>query len=347
MNRLDEQYKNLLLDILKNGHKKGDRTGTGTISVFGRTIRHNMADGFPLLTTKKMAWKQIVTELMWFLRGEYNIQSLVQDDNYIWVGDAYKYYKKVFDLDTYGVLEPLSREQFIDKIKNDDVFAQQWGDMGPIYGKQWRKWTNYTVDMPGFDAHFDETSVDQIKTLIHTLKTNPDSRRMMVSAWNVADLENMKLPPCHYGFQVYTRELTFIERLKIKEELFTVDTTDLDTEDKLDRYKIPKRAISLKWNQRSVDTPLGLPFNIASYGLLLLIIANEVNMIPEELIGDLGDTHIYINQIDGVDEQVIRKPFELPKVFIRKGVTVDNITKEDIELVDYKSHSTIKFPLSN
>lgn len=363
MNNLDKQYTDLLIDILENGHQKGDRTGTGTISVFGRTIRHKMSEGFPLLTTKKMAWNQIVTELMWFLRGETNIQSLVKEGNNIWVGDAYKYYKSTVKFSSnphdrhiisqkesvipgvneFEIGNEFTKEEFIDKIKNDDNFALRWGEMGPIYGKQWRDWGSHNeLLIHGLNIK----GVDQIQDIINELKFNPDSRRLMVSAWNVAEIEHMKLPPCHYGFQVYTRELTFEERLEYKQNKFTVDTDDLDTEEKLDKYNIPKRAISLKWNQRSVDTPLGLPFNIASYGLLLLLLANEVNMVPEELIGDLGDTHIYRNQVDGVMEQLSREPFELPQVLISK-CSVNSVVKEDIELVNYTSHPTIKFPLSN
>ena len=218
MNQIDKQYTELLQDILDNGVEKKDRTGTGTLSVFGRQIRHKMSEGFPLLTTKKMAWKTMVVELLWFLRGDTNIKFLLDYDCHIWDGDAYKRYVDVFDIEsresTYALeelhmLSDLTKEEFTNRIKTDDGFAKKWGELGPIYGKQWRKWElpNYSVEHVeyGFD---NDLYVDQIANLINDLKTNPDSRRLMVNAWNVGELDQMVLPPCHYGFQVYTRELT-------------------------------------------------------------------------------------------------------------------------------------------
>ena len=275
MNTLDKKYQQLLSDIIAFGVEKKDRTGTGTISEFGHQIRHKMSEGFPLLTTKKMAWKQIVSELLWFLTGQTNIAFLHKHNNHIWDGD----YEKSGRTD---------------------------GDLGPIYGKQWRKWDGKNG------------RIDQIDNLVRELKTNPDSRRLVVSAWNVGELDQMVLPPCHYGFQVWTRE-----------------------ED-------GKRYISLMWNQRSVDTFLGLPFNIASYGLLLHIIANEVDMIPDELIGNLGDTHLYLNHIEQAKEQIGREPFDLPQ--LKTDAKMDGIccnVPDDFVLEGYQSHPTIKAPLSN
>ena len=275
MNVLDKQYQNLLQTILDFGVEKKDRTGTGTKSIFGYTIRHNMKDGFPVLTTKKLAWKQVVSELLWFLTGQTNIAFLHKHNNHIWDGD----YEKSGRTD---------------------------GDLGPIYGKQWRKWDGKNG------------RIDQIDDLVRELKSNPDSRRLMVSAWNVGELDQMVLPPCHYGFQVWTRE------------------------------ENGKRYISLMWNQRSVDTFLGLPFNIASYALLLQIIANEVNMIPDELIGNLGDTHLYLNHIEQAKEQIGRTSFELPK--LKTEAKMDGIccnVPDDFILEDYQYHPTIKAPLSN
>ena len=291
MNTLDKQYTDLLQDILDNGVTKKDRTGTGTISVFGRQIRHKMSDGFPLLTTKKMHFKSIATELIWFLRGDTNIKFLLDNGCHIWTGDAYKHY-----ITTYKGNFELDPDEFIDAIKTNPEFAEKRGDLGPIYGKQWRNWDWYTLG--GVDK------VDQIANLIQDLKTNPDSRRLMVNAWNVGELDQMTLPPCHYGFQVYTRELSELERL----DLFKVDSIDrTESYSKwLDDNGYPTRAISLMWNQRSVDTFLGLPFNIASYGLLLEIIAKAVNMIPDELIGNLGDVHLYSNHIEQAKEQIGR-----------------------------------------
>jgi len=274
-NQLDKKYQQLLSDIIAFGVEKKDRTGTGTISEFGHQIRHKMSEGFPLLTTKKMAWKQIVSELLWFLTGQTNIAFLHKHNNHIWDGD----YEKSGRTD---------------------------GELGPIYGKQWRKWDGKNG------------RIDQIDDLVKELKTNPDSRRLMVSAWNVGELDEMVLPPCHYGFQVWTRE------------------------------ENGQRYISLMWNQRSVDTFLGLPFNIASYGLLLHIIANEVDMIPDELIGNLGDTHLYLNHIEQAKEQISRESFDLPK--LKTNAKIDGIccnTPDDFVLEGYQCHPTIKAPLSN
>jgi thymidylate synthase len=307
MNKLDKQYQDLLRTILDYGVEKKDRTGTGTKSIFGYTIRHNMKEGFPVLTTKKMSWKTMVTELLWFLRGDTNIKYLVDNDCHIWDGDAYKNYRKWNTNDEHS----LTKEEFINKIKTDSDFAGVYGELGPIYGKQWREWSNYrkvdSVDEVWSDYR-KEDPIDQIQNLINDLKINPDSRRLMVSAWNVGELDKMVLPPCHYGFQVYTRELSLEERIEFynstKDPLSrTMDYLDIH----MDSLRIPKRAISLMWNQRSVDTFLGLPFNIASYGLLLEIIAKSVNMVPDELIGNLGDTHLYLNHIEQAKEQIGRK----------------------------------------
>jgi thymidylate synthase len=202
---------------------------------------------------------------------------------------------------------PFTQEEFINKIKTDDDFAKQWGELGPIYGKQWRSWPTYSVGETTFKTGIYtawRNEADQIANLINDLKTNPDSRRLMVNAWNVGELDQMVLPPCHYGFQVYTRELSLEERVKYYETTlgrlhFVPPTIDL-----LNKENIPTRAISLMWNQRSVDTFLGLPFNIASYGLLLEIIAKEVNMVPDELIGNLGDTHLYLNHLEQAKEHI-------------------------------------------
>jgi len=342
MNNLDKQYTDLLQDILDNGVTKQDRTGTGTLSLFGKQIRHKMSDGFPLLTTKKMPFKLIATELMWFLRGDTNIKFLVDNNCHIWDGDAYKnylhkvirdkdivQYLKSYSKDTKGVptIELYSKDEFIERIKNDDEFAKKWGDLGSVYGKQWRSWVRKTTrDEKIVEPGVYETSIDQISNLINDLKTNPDSRRLMVNAWNVGELDKMTLPPCHYGFQVYTRELSLEERLciadkfnpLIREDCLTKTHHPDETEelklvyrheflDSLGPNVVPqRRAISLMWNQRSVDTFLGLPFNIASYGLLLEIIAKSVNMVPDELIGNLGDTHLYSNHIEQAKEQIGR-----------------------------------------
>jgi thymidylate synthase len=443
MNKLDKDYLALLQDILDNGTKKETRNG-GTISLFGRQIRHKMSNGFPLLTTKKMAWKSMVTELLWFLRGDTNIRYLVDNNCHIWNGDAYKNWCKQFEVDPnnfdseelakghndqcwgYPLLENtskeykrgqinaylegkaerpffyLTQEEFINKIKTDDKFAKKWGSLGPVYGKQWRKWSlfpeteiyDYGINSNGSKYPISRYKrIDQIANLINDLKTNPDSRRLMVNAWNVGELDQMTLLPCHYGFQVYTRELSLEERLciadkfnpLIREDCLTKTHHTDETEelklvyrheflDSLGPNVVPqRRAISLMWNQRSADTPLGLPFNIASYALLLEIIAKTVNMVPDELIGNLGDCHIYENQIQGVKEQLTREPFALPTLNINTefwpyedgscgegpldAIAVFNAFKdenfckclleEDIQLCNYQSHPSIKLPLSN
>jgi thymidylate synthase len=441
MNKLDKDYQLLLQDILDNGVTKTDRTGTGTISVFGRQIRHKMSDGFPLLTTKKMAFKTMVTELLWFLRGDTNTKYLVDHNCNIWDGDAYKNYlnKNMFLPDPKwlketedGEYDLLDNDEFVEKIKTDDEFAKKWGELGKIYGHQWRSWSGWKdAKHTGFlhrtnegwfvkwsDLHsfangtewsttpiqdsdqslyndedegrkvyyknitlgYDEKSfipiqvakviddkfdkyvggTDQIANLINDLKTNPDSRRLMVSAWNVGELDQMVLPPCHYGFQVYTRELSLDERLDLMRKRTRDGTVDYDNRHHgfLDFHNIPKRAISLMYNARSQDVPLGTPFNIASYALLLEMIGKMVNMVPDELITNMGDCHIYLNQIDGIKEQLMREPYELPKL---KHMKTDDFFKslsDDFSLIthldntdfiveNYQSHPSIKIPLSN
>ena len=427
-NKLDQQYLNLLHAINEHGVVKKDRTGTGTKSIFGYTIRHNMKDGFPLLTTKKMHWKSIVTELLWFLHGDTNIKFLVDNDCHIWDGDAYKNYTNyplatIHDhhtnilyqnrdkgwcmLNGRSMVSPhptrhLSQEEFINKIKTDDEFAKKWGELGKIYGFQWRSWGEWsTIDVP---KKVLKPGIDQIANLINDLKTNPDSRRLMVNAWNVGELDQMVLPPCHYGFQVWTRELTWEEQVQWVMKNTEVEWENLYIVEEVAKETTPKRALSLMWNQRSVDTFLGLPFNIASYGLLLEIIAKIVNMVPDQLIGNLGDTHLYLNHEEAVEEQLgkyyspeersdllknamgeeqynhavselmpfgggmseyyayyeiptrTREPFDLPRLIIPK---TDAFWKEfdvsqfghldptDFVIENYKSHPTIKAPLSN
>jgi len=352
MNKLDLDYQNLLKDILENGTIKQTRNGS-TISVFGRQIRHKMSEGFPLLTTKKMYWRGIVTELLWFLRGDTNIKFLVDNDCHIWDGDAYKNYViKVNMQPGVSIGGFLTQEEFINKIKTDRMFAFEWGELGPVYGAQWRKWSYEAGEI-------NKGGVDQIKNLINNLKTNPDSRRLMVNAWNVGELNQMVLPPCHYGFQVYTRELSLEERKQIFEDKgYVCDLWPFngDWHGEYDGFGISRRAISLMWNQRSVDVGLGLPFNVASYALLLEILAKITNMVPDQLIGSLGDTHLYNNHIELVKEQIDREPFELPTLKIEKtnefwnGFDVSMFTHLDVNdftVENYQSHPTIKLPLSN
>jgi thymidylate synthase len=265
-----------------------------------------MSLGFPLLTTKKMPFKTIVTELLWFLRGDTNIKYLVDNKCHIWDGDAYKRYERSWLM---TLNDPAPKEEFIEKIKTDNDFAKIWGELGPIYGLQWRHWGEYEID--------------QFANLISDLKKNPDSRRLMVTAWNPDDLSEMVLPPCHYGFQCYVRD---------------------------------GKYLSLMWNQRSVDTPLGLPFNIASYALLLEMLARETNMIADQLIGNLGDCHIYLDKQDGFREQLTRSPMALGQLVVNDEFwnpaaslfdPIEHIQPTDFYVENYESHPTIKFPLSN
>jgi thymidylate synthase len=301
---IQEQYRLLLGTLLHNSIEKEDRTGTGTLSVFGRQIRHQMKDGFPLITTKKMAVKTMMTELRWFLKGDTNIKYLVDNGCNIWNGDAYKKYCKTLEEHYNDGGDLATQEEFIRMIKEDREFADHWGELGPIYGKQWRGWFAYNKQV-------DPVFVDQIKELIKQIKLNPDSRRLMVSAWNVGDLGEMTLPPCHYGFQCY----------------------------------VSGGKLSLMWNQRSVDTFLGLPFNIASYATLLLLLCEETGYEAGELIANLGDVHLYKNHVEQATEQISREAYPLPQI---KLSNVNLLEGEwDYELIDYKYHPSIKAPLSN
>ena len=302
MSNIEKQYQGILRKLVLYGKEKGDRTGTGTLSYFGDQIRHNMADGFPLLTTKKMAIKTMMTELKWFLKGDTNIKYLVDNNCHIWNGDAYKAYRRI-------PTNQLDERTFIHRIKTQDWFAKEWGELGPIYGKQWRNWESQKFNVAKGEGYL--LQIDQIAKLIVDLKKNPDSRRLMVSAWNVGEIEEVVLPPCHYGFQCYVSE----------------------------------GKLSLMWNQRSCDTFLGIPFNIASYATLLLLLCKETGLEAGELIGNLGDVHLYKNHIQQAKEQIVREPFPLPTIELSN---VDILNGEwDYEIKGYEYHPTIKAPLSN
>ena len=337
---IDEQYKDLLETILRHGVEKEDRTGIGTKSIFGYTIRWDMSQGYPLLTTKKVAYKSMITELRWFLKGRTDLRWLLENNCHIWTGDAYSSYVRThqweLDDDYYKDVKDFEK-----RILEDDDFSNVWGNLGFIYGKQWR-------DFGGLKRMGEERpGVDQIADLIRNIKENPDSRRLMVNAWNASELIYMKLPPCHYGFQIYTSELTLEQRKEVfcnrlGKSLHFADK--LEHED-LDKDEVPRRKISLMWNQRSVDTFLGLPFNIASYALLLELIAIEVNMVPDQLIGNLGDCHLYLNHIEQANELLEREPYMLPEIDL---INVDILNGEfGYALLDYHSHPAIKAPLNN
>ena len=373
---IDIQYLAIAKSILENGVDKGDRTGTGTKSIFSAQVVHDMSEGFPLLTTKNVFWKGIVSELLWFLRGETNIKWLVENNNNIWVGDAYKKYKIwADDLSKTHKYLPYTKEQFIEKIKTDDEFANKWGELGPIYGKQWRKVgrvkKNAVAWEHGSPTHYEELyDIDQIQQAINTLRTNPDSRRIIVNAWNVGELDKMVLPPCHWAFELYTEELTESERsilarsksLCPKWHRFEfIDGEEkpnkLSKSEHYDKYNIPKRRLSLKWHQRSCDFFLGVPFNIASYALLLEILSKEVNMVPGTLVGDLTNVHIYNNHIEQMEEQISRDPHKhkYPNLVIGNNTTWGNGIDEmlgsviisDFQVEGYESYPPIKGELSN
>ena len=371
---IDVQYLAIAKSILENGVDKGDRTGTGTKSIFSAQVVHDMSEGFPLLTTKKVFWKGIVSELLWFLRGETNIKWLVENNNNIWVGDAWKHYLKE-NKDLGANEETASKEWFIKKIKKDDYFASEWGELGPIYGKQWRKVgkvkKNAVAWEHGSPTHYEELyDIDQIQQAINTLRTNPDSRRIIVSAWKVDSLKDMVLPPCHWAFELYTEELTESERSILARSKSLCPKWHhfefIDGEEKpnklsksehYDKYNIPKRRLSLKWHQRSCDFFLGVPFNIASYALLLEILSKEVNMVPGTLVGDLTNVHIYNNHIEQMEEQISRDPHKhkYPNLVIGNNTTWGNGIDEmlgsviisDFQVEGYESYPPIKGELSN
>jgi len=348
-NNVDAQYFELLKHLLEKGKYKKDRTGTGTISVFDYTMRFNMDEGFPLLTSKKMFTKGVIHELIWFLRGDTNIKYLVDNDVHIWDGDAYNNYERRWKTEGKFLSPPVNKftkEEFINEIKTNRMVAKELGELGPIYGKQWRSWDRVTYNSEHRNGFYNP--IDQIQNLINELKTNPDSRRLMVSAWNVGELDQMVLPPCHYGFQCYTEEMTYDERVErwCESHGKSIHYAQNITEERLDRLQYPKRKLSLKWTQRSVDSFLGLPFNIASYAFLLHLLSKEVNMIPGDLIFSGGDVHLYTNHIEQAEEQLKRNTFILPKLVL-KNKSINDVKFEDFEILDYQSDKVLKGELSN
>ena len=281
---------------------KGDRTGTGTRSVFGHQMRFNLAEGFPLLTTKKVFLKGVIHELLWFLAGDTNIKYLVDNGVHIWDNDAYRYYNELCI--RHGVL-PVTMEAFLEASQQQiasPIEGYTFGDLNHIYGYQWRSWPKP-----------DGSHIDQIRQVIDTIKHNPNSRRMIVSAWNVAEVEDMALPPCHVLFQFYVAE----------------------------------GKLSCQLYQRSADTFLGVPFNIASYALLTMMIARECGLEAGEFIHTLGDTHLYLNHFEQVEEQLSREPRQLPRMILNPDVkSVFDFCYEDFTLEGYDPHPAIKAPMS-
>lgn len=282
-----KQYIDLCNYILNNGVKKDDRTGTGTISVFGYQMRFNLGEGFPLLTTKKVHLKSIIHELLWFISGSTNIKYLVDNDVRIWNDWPYDLYKKSPDFQGETI------EEFAAKIKESDEFAKKYGNLGPVYGKQWR----------------DFNGVDQLSNLIEQIKTNPNSRRLIISAWNPAEVDKMALPPCHSFMQFYVAE----------------------------------GKLSCQLYQRSADVFLGVPFNIASYALFTMMIAQVCGLEPGDFVHTLGDAHIYLNHLDQVNKQIKRILRPLPKMVINPNVkSIFDFKYEDFTLLNYNPHSGIK-----
>ena len=337
-NKADKQYLKFLNYILENGEVKGDRTGTGTISIFDYSMTFDMSEGFPLLTSKKVFTKAVIHELIWFLRGDTNIKYLVDNGVHIWDGDAFKNFMNKSEGDPDMIW---NQEQFIHMIKTDDEFVEKWGELGPVYGKQWRRWGGYKKEPNGWhhgipSGYKDIPVGDQIADLINDLKNSPDSRRLIVSAWNVGELDQMVLPPCHNFFQCYTSLIKLEDRIKWYCDSIGRDISYGEdfTEEFLNEKNVPTRKLSLKWNQRSCDVPLGIPFNIASYGILLHLLAREVNMIPHQLKFTGGDCHIYLNQVEGVKEQLKRNTHKLSKLVL-SNTSIDELKYDDIKIVDY------------
>lgn len=282
-----KQYLDLVNYILTNGHKKDDRTNTGTISVFGYQMRFDLSKGFPLLTTKKVHLKSIIYELLWFISGSTNIKYLVDNDVRIWNDWPYESYKKSSSFEGETI------EEFALKIKADALFAAKWGNLGPVYGKQWRNFNG----------------VDQLTKLIEQIKTNPNSRRLIISSWNPSEVDDMALPPCHSFMQFY----------------------------------VVDGKLSCQLYQRSADVFLGVPFNIASYALFTMMIAQVCNLEVGEFIHTLGDAHIYLNHLEQVNRQLKRTPRPLPKIIINPDIkSIFDFKYEDFTLVDYNPYSGIK-----
>lgn len=314
---LEDAYLNMAKYVLENGHRKDDRTKTGTISTFGYQMRFDLSKGFPLLTTKKVPFGLIKSELLWFLRGDTNIQFLLKHKNHIW--DEWAFEKWVNsdeyngpDMTDFGLRSQKDAEfkkvyldekkKFCKRIVEDDDFAKKYGDLGLVYGSQWRKWKTTTGG-----------TIDQIKNVIEQIKNNPDSRRLIVTAWNPEDTPNVALPPCHTMFQFYVND----------------------------------GKLSCQLYQRSGDIFLGVPFNIASYALLTSLIAKECNLEPGEFVHTLGDAHIYSNHIEQVKEQLSRKPYDAPKLWLNPDKkSIFDYDMDDIKVIDYKHHDPIKAPVA-
>ena len=359
-NNVDKQYLDLVNEVIEHGEVKKTRAGK-TRSLFGKQLRFNLKDGLPMLTTKKMFTKGVLHELLWFIKGDTNIKYLVDNGVHIWDDDAYRYYleltkywrgpnglEDVYDKETF--LKMVKLGSYSEKILNQDKSQYHYGDLGPVYGYQWTNWTGH----------------NQIEEVIETLKKNPNDRRMIISAWNVGDIPDMALPPCHFCCQFYTKKMTEVERWNY----FEAHMLKEDNEEGrynlyvsrgenyikgslvayLDRMNVPSRKLSCMWHQRSVDILLGLPFNIMSYAVFTHMIAQCVNMDVDELIFDGGDVHVYENQIETyLSTQKLNHPklYSLPTLVLNKDIkNISDFTYDDIKIEGYQSYSKISYPLS-
>lgn len=335
-------YYNMLRDILETGEDRGDRTGVGTRSIFGYQARYpDIANHFPLDTTREINFQQIVGELLWFLRGNTNIQELVKQGFHLWSDWPAKNYNQC------NPDAELTRAEFNQRIKSDDVFATLWGDCGPIYSSQWRKWEYWHHNGNG---HMWKHSIDQIANLVEDLKKNPLSRRHIVSAWNVADIPAMipsGLPPCHVMFQFYCSQLSQEQRFKEAEKV-GVRRSENDAEwlDKLDQNNVPKYRLHCMLTQRSLDSVLGGPYNIVEYSLLTMMLAQQCNMVPGDFIHSIGDAHIYHNHREALEHQLARKPHDAPTVKIKKAKDIFSYTADNFELIGYDPHPPIRYPIA-
>jgi thymidylate synthase len=381
MNKVDTEYFRIVNDILTNGRLKKNRTGVDTIGIFGAQAKYNVdLNAFPLLTTKKVHWPAIVHELLWFISGSTNIKYLVDNNVRIWNEWAYKKYSDWWENRAKFYTSPenmereiparqenkLTQEEFVEKIKFDESFANRWGELGEgTYGGMWRSFPFYTMDneFVGSSTVTGQRSeswvfgqVDQLQKVINKLKTNPDDRRMIVSAWHPYWVDHCALPPCHCLFHFHTEELTLEERTKLLTDEQCKNDLDLTNSygirpssnlELVEKYNIPTRRLNCLLYQRSQDTALGCPFNVASYSLLTAMIAQVVNMVPGTFTHSTGDTHIYVNHIDGLKLQLTREPKKLPKVWLNPEVkSLFDFKYDDIKLLDYEFHPTIKFDVA-